>query len=171
VSSEPGAGHLEVFASGEICKPCKWSNNGKFKMSSEENRRKEIEALKKVEQEAFGPRHGKFDFYKFLELVWRLYREWKAAGKSKRRARQVARLYKIKLRKSTHPIRVIIDASSERRSDVKSRWTRALQFVDQNRSQVEEAGFREFMEGNGGPSGCAGMIAKDKPQKKPKARP
>ena len=36
-------------------------------MSLEEKIRSEIERLRKLEEKAFGPRHGKYDFYDYLE--------------------------------------------------------------------------------------------------------
>jgi hypothetical protein len=124
-------------------------------MSLEAKIRKEIEKLVKLEERAFGARHGKCDFYDYLEGVWELYLEWKEAKRAQGRTNRLASWYKIKLRKGTHPIRAIIDASSKKGVREKSRWTRALQFAEKNRSQIEKVGLREFLESNGGPAGCA----------------
>lgn len=134
-------------------------------MSSEAKRKNEIERLRKLEQHAFRQRHGKLDFYRYLEAVWVLYCEWKADRKRTAHKNQVADLYGIKLRTNTRAIRVIIDASSEQDVRVKSRWVRALQHANRNRSQVEKFGFKKFMQRNGGPAGCARKIAKDKPRR------
>lgn len=115
----------------------------------------EIDRLRKLEEKAFGPRHGKNEFYDYLEEVWKLYQKWKVVKKSKIRAKKLAEYYEIKWRKNTHPIRVIIDASSEQDAQVKSRWTRALQYVAKNGAQVGKMGFRTFIEGNGGVYGCS----------------
>jgi ribonuclease HI len=124
-----------------------------------------IEALRELEEKSFGPRHGKTDFYDYLEGVWRLHSLWRADGKSKERARQVASIYGLKLRKNTHPIRVIIDASSEQDREVKSRWTRALEFARKHRSKVAKVGFAHFLESNGGVDGCARLLAQTHPKK------
>jgi len=107
-------------------------------MSADEKTKREIEVLRKIEEKVFGPRHGKTDFYEYLEAVLKLYADWKAGGKAKKRADRVARLYKaeVKLRNNTHPIRVIIDASSKQKTDVKSEWTRALQYALKNKSHT-----------------------------------
>jgi hypothetical protein len=126
-----------------------------IEMSIKAKRAGEIEKLRKLEKEAFGPRHGKNDFYRYLEEVWKLYRNWKLVKKSKARAKQLAEYYDIKLRKNTSPIRAIIDASSGQDARVKSRWTRALQYLEKNARQANGIGFREFVEDNGGVIGCA----------------
>jgi hypothetical protein len=73
-----------------------------------------------------------------------------------------------KLRKNTHPIRVIIDASSKQKADVKSEWTRALQYTLKKKSQVETVGLKKFLDSNGGVAGCASQVAKHRPLKKAK---
>lgn len=127
---------------------------------SEINR--EIEALKELEKKAFGPRHGKTDCYHYLRGVLELYRKWKEEKNRKTRKEQLAKFYadRIKLRKNTHTIRAIIDASSEQDATVKSRWTRALQYVEKNATEVQRVGFWKFIENNGGIGGCARGIAK-----------
>ena len=124
-------------------------------------REREIERLRRLERKAFGPRHKKTGFYDYLEAVWKLYLKWKAANKRLVRARQLAELYKdkVKLRKNTHTIRAIIDASSDADPQVKSRWTRALQYVEKNAARVEQVGFQKFIEDNGGVYGCARGMA------------
>ena len=103
-------------------------------MSLEEEIRDEIERLRALEEKAFGPRHGKYDFYDYLEEVWELYSKWKEANKAHARAKRLAAMYKFKLRQNTHPIRAIIDASSKKGVGDKSEWTRALQYAARNRS-------------------------------------
>jgi len=124
-----------------------------------------IETLREREKKAFGPRHGKADFYEYLGGVFQLYSHWRADGKSKERARQVASIYELKLRRNSHPIRAIIDASSEQKPDVKSRWTRALEFARKHRSKVAKVGLAHFLESNGGVDGCARQIANKSPKK------
>ena len=76
-------------------------------------------------------------------------------------------------RQNTHPIRVIIDASSKQKADVKSEWTRALQYALKKKSQIETVGLEKFLDSNGGVAGCASQVAKHRPHKKAKepARP
>lgn len=139
-------------------------------MSADEKTKREIETVRKIEEKVFGPRHGKTDFYEYLEAVLKLYADWKAGDKVKKRVPRLARLYKdeVKLRKNTHPIRAIIDASSKQKTDVKSEWTRALQFALKNKSQVKNVGLMAFLESNGGVAGCASQVAKHRPLKRAK---
>lgn len=139
-------------------------------MSLEAKIRGEIEVLRKLEEKAFGPRHGKYDFYAYLEEVWKLYLKWKIAKKIKARARQLSSWYQVKLRKNTHLTRAIIDASSKKNVGDKSEWTRALKYVEKNRSQAEKVGLRKFLESNGGPAGCAEKGAARRAAKKRKVR-
>lgn len=134
---------------------------------SDRKARLEIEELRVIEKKVFGRRHGKADFYRYLEAVLKLYTVWKVAGKVKQRIKRLARLYKdeIKLRKNTHPMRAIIDASSRQNPQVKSRWTRALEYAAKNGAQVNKAGFKQFLKDNGGPAGCATKIARPKAAK------
>ena len=139
-------------------------------MSLEEKIRGEIERLRELEEKVFGPRHGKYDFYDYLEEVWKLYLKWKIAKKIKARARQLSSWYKVKLRKNTHLTRAIIDASSKKHVGDKSEWTRALKYAERNRSRVEKLGLRKFLESNGGPAGCAEKGATRRGAKKRKVR-
>jgi hypothetical protein len=140
------------------------------KMSPEEKIRGKIERLRALEAEAFGPRHGKYDFYDYLEEVWKLYSKWKEANKAHARAKRLAAMYKFKLRKNTHPIRAIIDASSTKGVGDKSEWARALKYGEKNRSQVEKVGLKRFLESNGGPAGCAAKGARRRVAKRRKVR-
>jgi hypothetical protein len=130
-------------------------------MSLKEKRTNEIERLRKFAEKAFGSQHGRYDFYDYLEGVWELYLKWKADKKLKARSEQLAKFYegKVKLRKNTHAIRAIIDASCDKGPDDKSEWTRALKYLENNLAQVRVVGFRNFIEDNGGPYGCARRVA------------
>lgn len=139
-------------------------------MSLEAKRDREIEPLRELEKKSFGPRHRKHDFYGYLEGVWKLYLKWKVDKRRTARAGQLAKFYEVKLRKNTHPIRAIIDASSHQDARVKSCWVRALQYLEKNQAQVEKVGFKDFVEGNGGVIGCAAKAPKLKTLVKPKVR-
>jgi hypothetical protein len=120
---------------------------------------RKIDKLRKTERSSFGERHGKTDFYEYLKSVYRL-RRW-----AKRRAKQVAALYDIQVRKDKTPIRIVIDASCDQDRQVKSRWAIAIEYaVAKN---VRKADFVEFLEKNGGPAGCATKMAALKKRKAP----
>jgi hypothetical protein len=118
---------------------------------------RKIEKLRKKEKWSFRERHGKTDFYAYLEAVYQV-RDWHDSKESKRWSRQVAALYKIDIRKNTHFIRIIIDASCDQDRQVKSRWTQSLEYA--LAKKVSESGFIEFLEKSGGPAGCAEKMAK-----------
>jgi hypothetical protein len=161
---------LKISPPAIIRKSPEANNSVRQKMSLEAKIRSEIEVLRALEEKAFGPRHGKYDFYVYLEAVWKLYLKWKEARRTQARAKRLAAMYKFKLRKNTHPIRAIIDASSTKEVGDKSEWTRALKYAERKRSQVEKVGFKKFLESNGGPAGCADMGAAPRVSKKRKVR-
>ena len=73
---------------------------------------------------------GRFRYYAYLVAVYRTYKEWKDLGISKKMARQVAKCFETPQRKSTTPIRTIIDATfPSLNSKQKSRWSRALELA------------------------------------------
>ena len=68
-----------------------------------------------IRKKCFGPRHKKTDFYEYLEGVFDLYLMWKDRNCAGKAAKEVlAEMYprSVKVRKGTHTIRCIIDASS-----------------------------------------------------------
>jgi hypothetical protein len=116
-----------------------------------------IDELREKEKWSFRERHGKKDFYAYLEAVYQV-QDWHDGRQSERWSRQVAALYTIDIRKNTHFIRIIIDASCDQDRQVKSRWTQALEYA--LAKKVSKSGFIEFLEKNGGPAGCAAKMAK-----------
>ena len=128
-----------------------------------------ITKLAKLETKCFGPRHKKTDFYKYLEGVFDLYLMWKNRNCAGKGAKEVlAELYpdKVKIRKGTHTIRCIIDASSpginaltnedkESEEKKRSRWTNALRYAVRDRATVKQIGLGGFFGRNGGVAGCA----------------
>jgi len=116
-----------------------------------------IKRLRRIEAECFGPRHKKTDFYRYLKPVLKGYLKWKDDKKRKKSQKLLAELYpkRVKVRRDTHTIRSIIDASSKQDMQVKSRWANALIYVVRNRVEVEKIGLSEFFAKNGGPAGCA----------------
>src|SRR4051794_23819079 len=73
---------------------------------------------------------GRFRYYGYLVAVYRTYKDWKDLGISKTMARHVARFFETPQRKSTTPIRTLIDATIPGlNSKQKSRWSRALELA------------------------------------------
>jgi hypothetical protein len=121
-----------------------------------------IVTLRELEEKAFGSRHKKTDYYGYLKAVYNVYVEWKDRKKSKRKARQLAALNKIAIRKNTHPVRVLIDASSAASVRDKSRWTQALRFAV--RKDIAPGDLLSFFVKNGGVAGCARKMSAGRPK-------
>jgi hypothetical protein len=132
-----------------------------------------ITKLAQLEKKCFGPRHKKTDFYEYLEGVFDLYLMWKDRNCAGKGAKEVlAELYpdKVKIRKGTHTIRCIIDASSPRINALtnedkeaeekkRSRWTNTLRYAGRDRATVKEIGLGRFFGMNRGVAGCATKMA------------
>ena len=120
-----------------------------------------IKRLRRIEEECFGPRHKRTDFYRYLKPVLKGYLKWKDDKIRKESQRLLAELYpkRVKVRSNTHAIRSIIDASSKQDKQEKSRLTNALIYAVRKRVEVRKIGLSEFFENNGGVSGCASKMA------------
>jgi hypothetical protein len=119
-----------------------------------------IEKLRKKEKWSFRERHGRTDFYRYLDAVYRV-QDWRDARESERWAQKVAALFEVRTRKNTHPIRIIIDVSSDQNRHVKSDWSRTLQHA--LAEKVRRSAFLKFLHTIGGPAGFkAKMAARNK---------
>jgi hypothetical protein len=115
-----------------------------------------ITSLKTLEQECFRSRQ-RFDFYEYLEAVFKLYERLRRKNKAKSSARRIAELCGIRTRNRTHSIRVIIDATSSADKKLKSRWCRALRYAWYGRQWWKT--LNELFRSNGGLAGCAKEFA------------
>jgi hypothetical protein len=107
---------------------------------------------------------GRFKYYGYLVIVFRTYIRWKHLGISKRLARQVARSFETPQRRTTTPIRTLIDATfPSLNSKQKSRWTRALELAAVAKTRPDQLVmlFRNYS----GIAGCARLAADQKPKK------
>ena len=125
-------------------------------VSSDQLLRQRISDLKKLEQQCFASRN-RFEFYRYLAAVYRLYAELRRDNASQHGPRRIAKLFNLDGRQHVHPLRHIIDASSQANDKTKSRWTRALQFGWHERQHWSD--LRTFLRRNGGPAGCACQFA------------
>jgi hypothetical protein len=108
---------------------------------------------------------GRFKFYDYLAAVYRTYKEWKDLGISKKMARHVAKAFKTPRRKSTSPVRTLIDVTFPALdSKQKSRWTRALEFAALTKATPEQ--LPKLFKNYSGIAGCARWAAKQRPKKK-----
>ena len=94
-------------------------------MISDRQLRKTIHELRGLERKCFASR-SRFAFYDYLAAVFELYVQLRRRNQAKPSARRIAMLTGLRNQDRTHPIRVIIDATSTTDSKTKSRWTTAL---------------------------------------------
>ena len=122
-----------------------------------------LKKLRYLEKWAFSPRHGRIDFYEYLNGVYNLC-DWTDKKISRRMGQRVAKLCNLKVRAGTKSIRIVIDAtSSSQKRDEKSEWSQALQYAI--RKKVRGTALKKFLKKNGGPSGCATAMAALRKQK------
>lgn len=118
--------------------------------------RQRISDLRKLEEECFASRK-RFAFYRYLAAIFEFYAELKRTNATEHSARRIAELLCVGTRNDAHPIRLIIDASSEANDKTKSRWTRSLRFAWRQRRRWSD--LEAFLRQNGGPAGCASQFA------------
>jgi len=105
-----------------------------------------------MERNCFGSRQ-RFAFYGYLAEVFEFHKLLRRNNKARIVANRIAKLCGIRKRKRTHPIRVIIDATSAAGVKTKDRWSRALRYAWRERNNRKSliAFFGEV----GGPAGAA----------------
>ncbi|MDQ2081526.1 hypothetical protein RA307_15170 [Xanthobacteraceae bacterium Astr-EGSB] len=137
--------------------------------------------LREAAKTAFGPEHGRFDFYGYLELVIKTYWSWKDKNARTKYGRQFGALFGIPPRKGRSSLHYLIGATSHGEEPMHSaaakkietrdnRWVQGLRFVAKKRSAVEKQGLEAFCNSQGGIAGCE-RKSKGKPSKKRSNRP
>jgi hypothetical protein len=107
---------------------------------------------------------GRFKSYGCLVAIYRTYQEWKDLGISKKMARHVAKHFETPRRKSTSPVRTLIDATFPALdAKQKSRWSRALEFAAFTKATPEQ--LLNLFKHHSGIAGCARWATKQKPKK------
>ena len=125
-------------------------------MISDRQLRKTIDDLRELERKCFASR-SRFAFYDYLAAVFELYVQLRRRNQAKPWARRIAKLFGLRNQNGSHPIRVIIDATSTADIKTRSRWTRALRYAWHERKTWKDLG--SFLRENGGPAGCADQFA------------
>ena len=123
---------------------------------SDRQLRKVITDLIKLERKCFASR-SRFAFYEYLAAVFELYVQLRRRDEAKLSARRIAKLFGLRNHKRSHPIRVILDATSTTDDKTRSRWSRALRYAWRERKTWTDLG--SFLRDNGGPAGCADQFA------------
>jgi hypothetical protein len=127
-------------------------------LNSDQQLRKTIEDLRELERNCFASR-SRFAFYDYLAAVFELYVQLRRRNEAKASARRIAELFGLRRPNGTHPIRVIIDATStadiktimqEAQNDLNKRRAehasilagraRIIQLFEQYQDQLERAG-------------------------------
>lgn len=125
-------------------------------MISDRQLRKAITDLVKLERKCFASR-SRFAFYGYLAAVFELYVQLRRTKQAKLASIRIAQLFRLSNQKRTHPIRVIIDATSTADIKTKSRWSRALRYAWRQRKIWTD--LKSFLRENGGPAGCGARFA------------
>jgi hypothetical protein len=125
-------------------------------LKSDQQLRKTIEDLRELERKCFASR-SRFAFYDYLAAVFELYVQLRRTKQAKQSAKSIAKLFRLRKQDRTHPIRVIIDATSRADLKTRSRWTRALRYTWRERRTWRD--LRTLLRENGGPAGCADQFA------------
>jgi hypothetical protein len=125
-------------------------------LDSDRQLRKTIEDLRGLERKCFDAR-SRFAFYDYLAAVFELYVQLRRRNEAKPTARRIAKLFELRKQDRTHPIRIIISATSTADIKTRSRWSRALRYAWHERKTWTDLG--SFLRENGGPAGCADQFA------------
>jgi hypothetical protein len=116
---------------------------------SDRQLQKTIDDLRRLERKCFASR-SRFAFYDYLAAVFELYVQLRRRNKAKPAAQRIAKLFGLRKQDRTHPIRVIIDATSTADNKTKSRWSRALRYVWREHKAWTELGSFLRFRGNPG---------------------
>jgi hypothetical protein len=123
-----------------------------------------LKELRRLEMRAFRPRHGRTDFYEYLNGLYNLC-DWTDPKTSGRVGQRVAKLCDLNVRAGTTPIRIVIDATAPNQDrQTKSRWVQALDYALAKKAPPNR--FRRFLDQNGGVLGCADAMAALRKQKR-----
>src|SRR5450759_4875719 len=107
------------------------------------------------------PGKRRFGIYKYLADVYQVYRDLRSRRIAKKSTRRIAKISKLSLKKKSHPIRILIEASaSPEDARQKSRWTQALKYAYGWR--LPTAKLEWCFEKTGGIAGCARKYAVNK---------
>jgi hypothetical protein len=107
------------------------------------------------------PGKRRFGVYRYLRDIYQVYLDLRSRRIAKKSTRRIAKICKLSIKKKSHPIRTLIEASAgPEDARQKSRWTQALKFAF-GWLQLPER-LEWFFSVNGGISGCAAKYALNK---------
>jgi hypothetical protein len=111
------------------------------------------------------PGKRRFGLYRYLRDVYQAYLELRSRRIARKATRRIAKISKLSLRKKSHPIRILIEASAGPEDNrAKSRWTQALKYAYGWRQPAKR--LKWFFEEAGGIAGSARKYADLQAQRK-----
>lgn|SRR5579862_2227315 len=131
-----------------------------MKCTDEYLRRKIRKLEKSAERHRHDLRPGKrrFGVYRFLRDVYELYVELRSRRIARKATRRIVKLAQLPIRKDSHPIRVLIEATAGSEDNrAKSRWVQALRYAFGWRQRPHR--LKWFFQVNGGIAGSAAKRA------------
>ena len=135
---------------------------------TDEYLRKIIRTLKKSAAKHRGdtrPGKRRFGVYRYLRDVYQVYLDLRSRRIARTASRRIAKLFKLSIKKKSHPIRILIEASAGPEDPrQKSRWSQALKYVYGWRLPATK--LKWSLRKNGGISGCARKYAELKARQK-----
>ena len=100
------------------------------------------------------PGRRRFGVYRYLTDVYRVYLEFPSRRTAKQATRRIAKRMHLSIRRNSHPIRILIEASAVAEDNrTKSRWTQALKYASGWRQPAKR--LKWFFEVTGGIAGSA----------------
>jgi hypothetical protein len=133
-------------------------------MGGEIKDKKLLHKIKLLRKSAEKHRHDiragrrRFGLYRYLLDVYAVYLELRSRRKARQTTRRIAKLLKLSVRKRSHPIRILIEASvGPEDNRAKSRWTQALRYAFGWRQPANRLEW--FFQVSGGISGAAAKFA------------
>jgi hypothetical protein len=104
------------------------------------------------------PGKRRFGLYRYLRDVYELYLDLRPRRIARTASRRIAKLFKLSIKKNSHPIRILIEASvGPEDARQKSRWTQALRYAFGWRQPAKK--LKWFFKVNGGIAGSARKYA------------
>jgi hypothetical protein len=104
------------------------------------------------------PGKRRFGLYRYLRDVYELYLDLRPRRIARTASRRIAKLFKLSIKKKSHPIRILIEASvGPEDARQKSRWTQALKYAYGWQQPANR--LKWFFNVNGGIAGSAAKLA------------
>ena len=96
--------------------------------------------------------------YRYLRDVYQVYLDLRSRRIARTASWRIAKLFKLSIKKNSHPIRILIEASAgPEDSRQKSRWTQALRYAFGWQQPAKR--LKWFFQVNGGIAGSAAKLA------------